>query len=75
MNPVGGVGGITAIHDAVTLANWLSTLRLSDEKKIENVFGEYRAERYPVVKAAFEASKIYCKNLGKVLSVGKCYVV
>ncbi|KAG0354189.1 hypothetical protein BG005_006686 [Podila minutissima] len=65
MSPIGGVGGATAIHDAVTLANWLSTLRSSDEKEIENVFKKYRAERYPVAKAAFEASKMYNKNLGK----------
>lgn len=75
MSPIGGVGGATAIHDAVTLANWLSTLRSSDEKEIENVFKKYRAERYPVAKAAFEASKMYNKNLGKVLGIGVCYVV
>ncbi|KAF9309610.1 hypothetical protein BG003_009549 [Podila horticola] len=34
MSPVGGVGAVTAIHDAVTLANWLSTLRVATGKDI-----------------------------------------
>ncbi|KAF9203109.1 hypothetical protein BGZ59_001801, partial [Podila verticillata] len=70
MSPAGGSGAITAIHDAVTLANWLSTLRFADNKKIEEVFKEYRAERYPVAKVAFETSKMFRHNLGKnMLSV------
>ncbi|KAG0088370.1 hypothetical protein BGZ93_010444 [Podila epicladia] len=75
MNPSGGIGGIQAIHDAATLANWLSTLRLADEKKIEGVFKEYRKERYPVAKAAFETSQMFTRNSGKVLaeiSYGHC---
>ena len=67
MNPSGGVGGIHAIHDAVALANWFSTLRMADEDKIGKVFKEYRAERYPVTKAAFETTKMFTHNLGKVL--------
>ena len=68
MNPSGGVGGIHAIHDAVTLANWLSTLRLADDDKLEEVFKEYRAERYPVAKAAFATSQMFTYNFGKVLN-------
>ena len=66
MNPSGGSGAITAIHDAVTLANWLSTLRVPREEEIEEVFKEYRTERYPVAKATFEASQMFTRNLGKV---------
>ncbi|KAG0024980.1 hypothetical protein BGZ82_010279 [Podila clonocystis] len=65
MNPAGGVGGITAIHEAVTLANWLSTLRFAGPKDVENVFKEYRAERYPVPKANFESSQLFIRNMGK----------
>ncbi|KAG0037459.1 hypothetical protein BGZ82_002458 [Podila clonocystis] len=65
MNPSGGIGGIQAIHDAVTLANWMSTLRLAGEKEIEKVFKEYRTERYPVAKAAFETSRMFTHSLGK----------
>ncbi|KAG0086982.1 hypothetical protein BGZ92_007704 [Podila epicladia] len=67
MNPSGGSGAVTAIHDAVTLANWLSILRLPREKEIGEVFKEYRSERYPVAKATFEASQMFARNLGKNL--------
>ncbi|KAG0086699.1 hypothetical protein BGZ92_007948 [Podila epicladia] len=66
MNPSGGSGTITAIHDAVTHANWLSILRLPREKKVGEVFKEYRSERYPIAKAAFEASQMFNRNIGKV---------
>ncbi|KAG0335490.1 hypothetical protein BG000_007472 [Podila horticola] len=65
MNPAGALGAVTAIHDAVTLANWLSTLRLATEEDIVKVFKEYRAERYPVAKSNFVASQGFVKNLGK----------
>lgn len=66
MNPTGGSGALTAIHDAVTLANWLSTLRLAGKEEVEKVFKKYRAERYPVAKEAFETSRMFTHNLGKV---------
>ncbi|KFH65425.1 hypothetical protein MVEG_08903 [Podila verticillata NRRL 6337] len=67
MNPTGGLAGIHAIHDAVTLANWLSTLRSAGHKEVEKVFKEYRTERYPVAKAAFETSQMFTHNFGKNL--------
>ncbi|KAG0351205.1 hypothetical protein BG005_009321 [Podila minutissima] len=65
MSPAGGAGAVTAIHDAVTLANWISTLRYATEKDVEKVFKEYRAERYPVAMQAFESSQMFIQNLGK----------
>ncbi|KAG0331989.1 hypothetical protein BG004_001428 [Podila humilis] len=65
MNPLGGVGAMIAMHDAVTLANWLSTLRCPDVKQLETVFEEYHKERYPVAKAAFESSQFFRLNFGK----------
>ncbi|KAG0010195.1 hypothetical protein BGZ82_003557 [Podila clonocystis] len=59
MNPSGGVGGIHAIHDAVALANWLSTLQVPGDKQIAKVFKEYQTERYPVAKTAFETSRMF----------------
>ncbi|KAG0095883.1 hypothetical protein BGZ93_005275 [Podila epicladia] len=67
MNPSGGSGAIAAIHDAVTLANWLSILRLPREEEIGEVFKEYRSERYSVAKATFEATQLFTHNLGKNL--------
>lgn len=69
MNPAGGVGAVIAIHDAVTLANWFATLKLAGEEEILNVFKEYRAERYPVAKEAFETSQVFIRNLGKVTDI------
>lgn len=66
MNPSGAAGAITAMHDAVTLANWISTLRLPTVPELEEVFEEYRAERYPVAQKAFESSQVFTKALGKV---------
>ncbi|KAF9369227.1 hypothetical protein CPC16_004671, partial [Podila verticillata] len=57
MNPPGAVGAITAIHDAVTLANWISTPSLPTVPELETVFEEYRAERRPVAHKAFESSQ------------------
>lgn len=69
MNPSGGQGAITAIHDAVTLANWLSTFRLTEVEDVEKAFKEYRDERYPVAKAAFESSQMFTKAFGKVTNI------
>ncbi|KAG0338359.1 hypothetical protein BG004_007261 [Podila humilis] len=65
MNPVGGVGAMIAMHDAVSLANWLTTLRCADTKQLEAAFEEYRRERYPIAKAAFESSQMFRLNIGK----------
>jgi 2-polyprenyl-6-methoxyphenol hydroxylase-like FAD-dependent oxidoreductase len=68
MNPSGAAAGTHAIHDAVTLTNWLSTLQSVGQKEIEKVFKEYRKERYPAAKAAFETSQMFTRNLGKVMN-------
>jgi 2-polyprenyl-6-methoxyphenol hydroxylase-like FAD-dependent oxidoreductase len=66
MNPTGAAGALTAMHDAVTLANWICTLDAPSPSEIDYVFKEYRAERYPVAKESFEASQLFTKTLGKV---------
>ncbi|KAG0035294.1 hypothetical protein BGZ82_005333 [Podila clonocystis] len=48
MNPCGAAGAVTAMHDAAALANWISTLRFPSMTDLDQVFKEYRAERYPV---------------------------
>lgn len=58
--------GVTlAIHDAVTLANWISTLEFATVDSLERVFKKYRAERHPVAKEAFKSSQMFMRNLGK----------
>lgn len=63
MNPAGGAGAQTAIQDAVALANWISTLQSPTQADLETIFKEYRAERYPIAKAAFSTSQMF-KNIG-----------
>ncbi|KAF9314077.1 hypothetical protein BG003_004540 [Podila horticola] len=65
MGDVGVAGAVTAIHDAVALANWISTLRLPTNEDLARVFQEYRAERYPVAKEAFVTSQLFIRNMGK----------
>ncbi|KAF9311459.1 hypothetical protein BG003_007382 [Podila horticola] len=70
MNPTGGVGALMAISDAVTLANWISTLGVPAVNDLKHIFKQYKAERYPAAKEAFESSQLFTKTLGKgMLSV------
>ncbi|KAF9368459.1 hypothetical protein CPC16_005328, partial [Podila verticillata] len=68
VNPTGGTGALNAIHDAVTLANWLNTLRFPNISDLDRVFSEYYLERYPVAKKAFENGQLFSKNLGKMVT-------
>ncbi|KFH66086.1 hypothetical protein MVEG_08187 [Podila verticillata NRRL 6337] len=63
LNPSGGVGAVTAMHDAIALANWICTLESKEQPDIEAIFKEYKAERYPVAKEAFDLSR-QMRNLG-----------
>ncbi|KAG0039334.1 hypothetical protein BGZ82_008663 [Podila clonocystis] len=65
MNPSGGVGALNAMFDAVTVANWISTLESSTVSDLDTIFKEYHAERYPVAQAAYARSKMFAYNLGK----------
>lgn len=65
MNPSGGVGALNAMFDAVTVANWISTLESSSVSDLETIFKEYHAERHPVAQAAYVRSKMFAYNMGK----------
>jgi 2-polyprenyl-6-methoxyphenol hydroxylase-like FAD-dependent oxidoreductase len=58
-------GGVTAMHDAIALANLFFTLSSSSSADITKVFEEYRAERHPVVMHAFKAAKMSSKMIEK----------
>ncbi|KAG0347667.1 hypothetical protein BG004_007236, partial [Podila humilis] len=49
LNPAGGSGATSAIHDAITLANWINVLTKPSLSNLNEVFREYHAERHPVV--------------------------
>ncbi|KAG0082002.1 hypothetical protein BGZ92_011940 [Podila epicladia] len=63
LNPAGGVGALSAIQDAVALANWICALQSKEIADVRRIFREYRAEQYPVVKEAVTTSQMF-KTLG-----------
>ncbi|KAF9320542.1 hypothetical protein BG003_005725 [Podila horticola] len=67
LNPAGGAGALSAIHDAIALSNWINTLETKELPDIKQIFTEYYKERYPVVKDNFERSQIFSKLPGKNL--------
>ncbi|KAG0342028.1 hypothetical protein BG000_007221 [Podila horticola] len=64
MNPSGGAGAMTAIQDAVALANWISTLQAPTPPDIEAIFKEYKVERYPAAKQAVSITQLF-KGVGE----------
>ncbi|KFH66034.1 hypothetical protein MVEG_08135 [Podila verticillata NRRL 6337] len=56
LNPSGAAGALSAIHDAVALANWICSLESTSLKHVEAIFKEYHAERYPAAKEAFQSN-------------------
>ncbi|KAF9563298.1 hypothetical protein EC968_004882 [Mortierella alpina] len=68
LNPSGGQGAISAMHDAIALANLIYTLPPTpSQDEITQVFTEYRAERYPIVREAFVSSQVFSWTIDKGL--------
>ncbi|KAG0035783.1 hypothetical protein BGZ82_005121 [Podila clonocystis] len=63
LNPAAGAGALSAIQDAVTLANWICALQTKEVPELEMAFKEYKAERFPVIKEAFATSQLF-KSMG-----------
>ncbi|KAF9383018.1 hypothetical protein CPC16_009091 [Podila verticillata] len=61
LNPAAGVGAITAMHDAVALANWIATLQTKDRDELSVIFKEYYEERYLVAKAGYATSQMFSR--------------
>ncbi|KAG0362914.1 hypothetical protein BGX24_005037, partial [Mortierella sp. AD032] len=60
INPAGGAGATNAVHDAVTIANWIHALPPNPTKQdIENYFEEYKKERLPKAKEAYDSSRMF----------------
>ncbi|KAG9072926.1 hypothetical protein KI688_000707 [Linnemannia hyalina] len=58
LHPSGGQGAITAMHDAIALANLIYALPTNTSKDIEHAFEEYKAERLPPVIEAAKGSQL-----------------
>ncbi|KAH7056286.1 hypothetical protein BKA57DRAFT_489103 [Linnemannia elongata] len=60
MNPAGGAGATNALHDAISLANYIYALPPRPTiKDTDEAFTAYTNERIPWAKAAFDSSNIY----------------
>ncbi|KAG0019607.1 hypothetical protein BGZ81_009672 [Podila clonocystis] len=66
-SPSGGAGALTAMQDAIALANWIATLDSKDAGDLDTIFKEYYNERYPIAKDTFVRSQMFNKVLGKNL--------
>ncbi|KAG0370283.1 hypothetical protein BGX24_002069 [Mortierella sp. AD032] len=68
LNPAGGVGGTSAMHDAIVLANVINGLSSNSYMEdIEYAFKVYKDERLPWVEEAFESSKLHRTMVGQVI--------
>ncbi|KAF9391886.1 hypothetical protein CPC16_003799 [Podila verticillata] len=63
--PSSGQGGVSAMHDAIALANWIVSLESPSMVDVENAFKEYHAERFPIAKDEFDTSQGFTDILGK----------
>ncbi|KAG0362972.1 hypothetical protein BGX24_005019 [Mortierella sp. AD032] len=65
LHPSGGHGAVTAIHDAIALANFLYALPSKTTSQINTVFQEYQQERYPAVMESYNNSQTMSKIMEK----------
>ncbi|KAF8977442.1 hypothetical protein BGZ52_007048, partial [Haplosporangium bisporale] len=65
LNPSGGAGALSAIHDAVALANWICSLQSTSLPTLARVFEEYHAERHPIAKRNLLNSQVLSALGGK----------
>lgn len=72
MNPSEGSSTLNAIHDAVALANWLDTVPSPSKTDVNIALKEYRDERYPIAKEAFDSSQALAEKLTKVTMDQSC---
>ncbi|KAF9102598.1 hypothetical protein BGX29_004400 [Mortierella sp. GBA35] len=65
LHPAGGQGAMTAMHDAIALANLIYSLPSNTSKDIQQIFIEYKAERLPPVMEANKSSVTLAKVMDK----------
>ncbi|KAF9136065.1 hypothetical protein BGW39_008028 [Mortierella sp. 14UC] len=62
LTPAGGHGAVTAMHDALALANLFYAMPTTTSADITRVFEEYQKERLPAVMDSFNNSKQLAKK-------------
>ncbi|KAG0293587.1 hypothetical protein BGZ96_002632 [Linnemannia gamsii] len=65
LHPSGGHGAVTAMHDAIALANLLYALPSRTSEDVTRIFEEYRTERLPAVQVSFKNSQLMSKFMEK----------
>ncbi|KAK3830613.1 MAG: hypothetical protein J3R72DRAFT_425785 [Linnemannia gamsii] len=58
LNPSAGAGAVTAMHDAIALANLFYAMPARTSQEVTTVFDEYKQERYPAALEAFKNSEM-----------------
>ncbi|KAF9136069.1 hypothetical protein BGW39_008032 [Mortierella sp. 14UC] len=61
LDPAGGHGAVTAMHDAIALANLFYAMPTKSAFEITKVFEEYQKERLPAVMESYNSSKQMAK--------------
>ncbi|GJJ71460.1 hypothetical protein EMPS_03810 [Entomortierella parvispora] len=61
VHPASGAGTLNAIMDAVVLGNWIASIADCSIRSTENVFKAFKAERFPVVMAAYKQGHLLSK--------------
>ncbi|KAF9536553.1 hypothetical protein EC957_010483 [Mortierella hygrophila] len=65
LHPAGGHGAVTAMHDAITLANLIYSMPATTAEQVTKLFEEYQDERRPAALVSFTNSQLMSKFMEK----------
>ncbi|KAF9585754.1 hypothetical protein BGW38_000878 [Lunasporangiospora selenospora] len=65
MHPAAGLGAVSAVQDAVVLANRLFGLGSTSVEDLKPVFKAYHEERRPVIVNSYDTSKVMARLVGQ----------
>ncbi|KAG0295212.1 hypothetical protein BGZ96_012314 [Linnemannia gamsii] len=65
LHPAGGHGAVTAMHDAIALANLFYAMPAKTSEDITRIFEDYQRERLPAVIESFNNSRQLAKIAGR----------
>ncbi|KAF8947873.1 hypothetical protein BGZ47_007541 [Haplosporangium gracile] len=65
LNPSGGHGAVTAMHDAIALANLIYAMPTKTSNDLTSLFEEYHKERHPAVMESFNNSQVFSKVMDR----------
>ncbi|KAG0308293.1 hypothetical protein BGZ97_000101 [Linnemannia gamsii] len=65
LSPTGGHGAVTAMHDAIALANLIYAVPTTNSVDLTKIFEEYQKERIPAVMASYNHSQLMSKIMDR----------